>query len=318
MVSLVKIGGALTRIAIIGFGSQAKAWALNLKDSGKNVHIALRPDSSSHQEVKGLGMPSIELGTELKSFDVFILLTPDHTHFEILKTYEKFFPEDAKIIYAHGYSYIKHDLKSSFPKWDHLLLAPKAIASEVRFQYETKGKLGAIMSLEGSKNPENDRGPILDIAKGIGITAGPYENSFRDETYADLFSEQSILCSLLPYGALHSYNKLRERGIGKEMAYMECWYEVKLIADTMIKLGPLKFFELISPNALIGGEKARKLIFNDDYNKMAEGLLDDIWDNKFFQEVDNQDFDALKKEVMGFWKNEELNKVHEDLKESLF
>jgi ketol-acid reductoisomerase len=307
----------LTRIAIVGFGSQAKAWALNLKDSEKNVHIALRPGSTSHQEVAALGLKSIELGSKLREFSVFILLTPDHTHKEILDTYQEFIHEGSKIIYAHGYSYIKHNLKNKFKTWDHLLLAPKAIASEVRFQFETGGKLGAIMSLEGSNDPK-DRELLQDIAKGIGITAGPYENSFKDETYADLFSEQSILCSLLPYGALHSYNKLRERGIGKEMAYMECWYEVKLIADTMIKLGPLKFFELISPNALIGGEKARKLIFNEEYNKVANKLLDDIWENKFFQEVDNQNFDALKNEVMSFWKNEELNTVHEDLKENLF
>ncbi|RLA63319.1 MAG: hypothetical protein DRQ88_05770 [Epsilonproteobacteria bacterium] len=308
----------LTRLVIIGFGSQAKAWALNLLDSGKNVHIALRPESASLEDARGLGLSVIELGPQLQDFNIFILLTPDHTHKDILDTYQEFISSDSKIIYAHGYSYIKHDLKNRFPHWDHLLLAPKAIASEVRFQYETKGKLGAIMSLEGSSHAEKDKVLLKDIAKNIGITAGPYENSFKDETYADLFSEQSILCSLLPYGALHSFNKLRKRGISKEMAYMECWYEVKLIADTLIKLGPLKFFELISPNALIGGEKAQKLIFNDEYNKISEGLLDDIWENKFFQEVDNQDFDSLKKEVLNFWSKEELNKVHQDLKESLF
>ena len=308
----------MTHIVIIGFGSQAKAWALNLLDSKKFVHIALRPESPSIKEARGLGISTFELGPKLKDFKIFILLTPDHTHKEILETYQDFIPSGSKIIYAHGYSYVKHDLKNRFPNWDHLLLAPKAIASEVRFQFETKGKLGAIMSLEGSSNQGEDRELLKEIATAIGITAGPYENSFRDETYADLFSEQSILCSLLPYGALHSFNKLREKGISKEMAYMECWYEIKLIADTMTKLGPLKFFELISPNALIGGEKAQKLIFNDEYNKMAQGLLDDIWENKFFQEVDNQDFDVLKKEVMDFWKNEELSQVHQELKESLF
>ena len=102
----------MTRIAIIGFGSQAKAWALNLKDSGKNVHIALRPDSPTHLEVKGLGIDSIELGPKLSEFKIFILLTPDHTHQEILKTYSEFIPDGAKIIYAHGYSFIKHDLKT--------------------------------------------------------------------------------------------------------------------------------------------------------------------------------------------------------------
>ena len=125
MVSLVKIGGALTHIAIIGFGSQAKAWALNLKDSGKNVHIALRPNSPTHLEVVSLGLNSLELGPKLSAFNVFILLTPDHTHKDILKTYQEFIPKGSKIIYAHGYSFVKHDLKTMFKDFDHLLLAPE-------------------------------------------------------------------------------------------------------------------------------------------------------------------------------------------------
>jgi ketol-acid reductoisomerase len=307
----------MTHIIIIGFGSQAKAWALNLKDSGENVHIALRYQSQSLATAKELGLKTLTLGPDLKYFRNFALLTPDHTHQRILHENREFIQKGSKIILAHGYSYTRHDLKTEYPDWDFLLFAPKAIASELRFQFESKGKLAAVMSTEGSKDPLDGR-LIGRLAKSLGITAGPFETTFQDETFADLFSEQSILCSLLPYGALSSYKKLREKGISKEIAYLECWYEIKLIADAMVKMGPEKFFELISPNALFGGEKARKLLLDERFNSASLELLKDIWSEKFFREIDGTDFETLREEIIGFWRKEELAQTHQELKRSLF
>lgn len=307
------------QIVIIGYGSQAKAWALNLRDSQKDVYIALRENSPNAKLALKNGFPTLIIGKDsLKSFNNFVMLTPDHIQTNLLENLKNEISDGAKIIYAHGFSFTKDHLKTRFPKWAHLLLAPKAIASEVRFQFETGGKLGAIYSLEGSFNPEEDETFLFELAKAIGITAGPYKSTFEEETYADLFSEQSILCSLLPYGALHSFNKLIEKGIPKELAYFECWYEVKLIADTMVKIGPEKFFDLISPNALIGGEKARKILFDDNYLKKLDKLADDIWEKKFFLEGDSTDIAEVKKNVLEFWNKETLTKVHEELGSHLF
>lgn len=310
--------GLLAHIVIVGFGSQAKAWALNLKDSGANVYIALRETSPSIKEAKDLNLKTIILGPQLRDFSNFVILTPDHTHDQILNENKQFIGNGSKIILAHGFSYVKNSFKEKYPAWTFLMLAPKAIASEVRFQYETKGKLGAVISTEGSNDPESDSRLLKELATAIGITAGPFETTFKDETYADLFSEQSILCSLIPYGALHSYNKLRAKGISKEMAYLECWYEVKLITDALIKLGPLKFFNLISPNALIGGEKAKRAIFSSNYEEVSDQIMNDIWSGKFFKEVDETDFLNIKQEVLSFWKNEELVQVHNELSGRLF
>ena len=310
--------GSLTHLVIIGFGSQAKAWALNLKDSGANVYIALRESSPSFKEAQSLELQTLTLGPELKNFSNFAILTPDHTHQQILEDNKQYILDGSKIILAHGFSYVKNSFKEKHPYWSFLMLAPKAIASELRFQFETKGKLGAVISTEGSKDRESDLKLLNELAKAIGITAGPFEETFKDETFADLYSEQSILCSLIPYGALHSYKKLREKGISKEVAYLECWYEVKLITDALIKLGPLKFFNLISPNALIGGEKARKAIFNKNYEEVSDQLINDIWNGKFFKEVDETDFDAIKQGVKTFWENEELTQVHDELSGRLF
>ncbi len=305
-------------IVIIGFGSQAKAWALNLKDSGANVYIALRESSPSIKEAKDLGLKTIILGPDLLDFNIFAVLTPDSTHEKILNEYKEFINKDSKIILAHGFSFVKNSFQEVYPNWNFLMLAPKAIASEVRFQFETKGKLGGVFSVESSNNKEFDTLLLKELARAIGITAGPYETTFKNEAFADLYSEQSILCSLIPYGALHSFKKLREKGISKEMAYLECWYEVKLITDALIKLGPSKFFNLISPNALIGGEKAKNLFFNKEFEAVNNQLIEDIWTGKFFKEVEEIDFENLKKEVNTFWENEEITKVHNELSGELF
>ncbi len=306
------------RLAIIGFGNQAKAWALNLRDSNKEVHILVRKNGPSWNLANSMGFPTLDWDQSLESFDTFIMLTPDDVHTNILNQLTDFIRPGSRIIYAHGFSFTSGDYQNKFPKWSHLLLAPKAIASEVRFQFETDGKLGAVSSLEASLDPKSDKEILLDLAQSIGITSGPYFTSFKQETIADLFSEQTLLCSLLPYGALSSFNKLIEIGVEEELAYFECWYEVKLIADTMVQLGPKKFFELISPNALLGGEKARKILFDEQFDKKINKLLEDIKNESFFDEVSRADFSQVKKEVLHFWENQKLNQVHSVLGKELF
>ena len=309
-------------ILVIGFGSQAKSWALNLRDSGFDVHIILRKNSPSIGLVEKLGFQTLIFGeSNLGPYSTFLMLTPDHTHESILKTYSKHFPLKSNFIYAHGFSYCQGSFEKIFPQFNHLLLAPKAIASEVRFQYETKGKLGAAYSTEMIKDPkqkESAQKTLIELAEGIGINVGPFPTSFKEECYADLFSEQSILCSLLPYVASMSFRKLREKGISQEIAYFECWAELKLICDALTKLGPASFFNLISPNALIGGEKAKNLLFDDDFEQKLNSLMDDIWSKKFFKEVESTDIEQLRKKVNSYWETQEIQKLHKTLGTELF
>lgn len=309
-------------ILIIGFGSQAKSWALNLRDSGFDIHIILRKNSSSINLVKKLGFEVLFFGeSDLSPYSTFLMLTPDHTHKTILNNYRKDFPKKSNFIYAHGFSYCHGSFKEGFPEFNHLLLAPKAIASEVRFQYETQGKLGAAYSTEMVKDPSQKKvahGTLMELAKGIGINVGPFPTSFKEECYADLFSEQSILCSLLPYASSLSFKKLREKGVSKEIAYFECWAELKLICDALTKIGPANFFKLISPNALIGGEKAKNLLFDDDFEQKLNSLMDDIWSKKFFEEVETTDIEQLRNKVNSYWETQEIQKLHETLGKELF
>lgn len=304
---------------MIGFGSQAKAWALNLRDGGHDVIIGLRENSPSAEIVSALGFKNFLLGKEnFPRNSALLLLIPDHLHVHFLNENSDFIPDGNRIVYAHGYSLTKSALQNTYPKFSHLLLAPKAIASEVRFQFETKGKLGALYSTEHALDSKIDKDFIFSLAKEIGITAGPFVVSFEEEMRADLFSEQALLCGLIPYAALTCYNKLREKGIPKEAAYMECWLETKLICDAMVKMGPVEFFKLISPNALIGGEKAQKQLLSPAYMKTLDGLIEDIWDKNFFKECDETDISKLKNEVLEYWQAQELSQTHEELSKDLF
>lgn len=301
-------------IAIIGLGNQAKAWALNLRDSGWNVKIGLRPNSSSIEKAKSLNFETFDY-TQNNDSDSFAILTPDDTHYEVVTSIAKN-NKEATFIYAHGFGLLYTNLLVEQKLANHLLLAPKAIASELRFQYETKGKNGGVYSFEGVHD-ENVKLWGLELGKDLGLSS-LHKASIEDETKADLFSEQSLLCSILPYAALYSFKQLREEGISKEVAYFECWYEVKLIVDTLIKIGPDKFFNLISPNALIGSEIGRSAIFTDDYFKALHQMYQHINSGDFEKQVAKVNINQVRKDVLTFWQNEELTQLHQLMQKELF
>ena len=304
----------MKNIAIIGFGNQAKAWAMNLRDSGWKVKIGLRPTSNSMALASELGFETFNY-TETNSEKNFAILTPDDTHFDVVKTIGEY-NKNATFIYAHGFGLLYTELQTQFNEANHLLLAPKAIASELRFQYETKGKNGGVYSFEGLKDKGLEEWSLA-LGKDLGLNS-LHEATIEHETKADLFSEQSLLCSVLPYAALYSFKQLREAGISKEVAYFECWYEVKLIVDTLIKIGPEKFFNLISPNALIGSEIGRSAIFTDHYFIALNNIYNHIQSGEFEKQLKNVNIDQVRKDVLKFWQKEELTTLHQTMQKELF
>ena len=306
------------KLAIIGFGNQAKSWALNLRDSGYEITVILRPESGSIGLAKKMGFQVQTLESDLSNHNSFAVLIPDNDQSAFFNKYSHQFTTDSLFLYAHGHSLVSEKINEKYPQFQHALFAPKAIASELRFQYETKGGLGAVYSVELVNNKEKIQDQILELAKDLGINCGPYEVMIQDETFADLFSEQSILCSVLPYVSLEIFNKLRKKGIKAELCYFEAWYEVKLIADTLMKVGPEKFFELISPNALIGAQKGREILLNEEFNNNLDQLLEEIYSGQFFSEIKESNYDELKKQTLGFWKGQELSQVHKKFENHLY
>ena len=299
-------------ITIIGFGSQAKAWALNLKDSKQDVLIALKKSSTSRELASKLGFSIVDLeSAALKQSSILVMLIPDDQHLKFMAANHSYLSPGAHILYAHGFSLSKEDLSKRFPQFQHALLAPKAIASEVRYQYEIHGKIGAAYF---APSPESEK-VLKNVARHAGFTA-LYKSHFDEETKADLFSEQSFLCSILPYVALKSYNVLRKNGVNQEVAFMECFLELKSISQAIVTLGPEAFFKLISPNALIGSQKGRHLLLGSEFDKSLEKLIEEINNKKFYKEVE-VDADLLRTQVLAEWDKEELTQVFKRLKADL-
>lgn len=297
-------------LVIIGFGSQAQAWAHNFTLSERSFVIALRRESTSLKKVQELGYQAIELGPDLNQYHDFAMLLPDHVQSEVLLTIAPHLREGARIVYAHGWSLTRNKLIEQHPHFSHLLFAPKAIASAIRSASQGINKFRVVIGMEFSKSIEFDHQWMEQLARDLFAQLPFIQSSAKEEMTADLFSEQSLLCSLLPYGALHSFNFLIKKGISPEVAYIECWSEVKLIADAMMAKGPAGLFELISPNALAGGEKARKLVFNNQYEDYLSKLYSDIENGHFFQEIDDLDMAKVRQEVLSSWQKEAINAMH--------
>ncbi len=299
------------QLSIIGFGNQARAWALNLRDSGFPVRIALRAGSPSEKEARSSTLGLVEIGSsEFYQSEAVALLIPDDEQEKFLASHGEKLKPGARILYAHGYSVSRKNLQTKFPALEHILFAPKSIGTELRKQFELKGKLGAVFSLEYVKGnrPETEIW-LRTLASSLGITMGPYATSFLRETNADLYSEQGLLCSLIPYAASEMFRHLIEEGTEPELAYFECWHELKLIINAMIDKGPEGFFDLISPNALIGSEKGYQRLMTDDFKNRMRSLLEEIKSGDFDREVENADVPALRKKISARWSQDELNKT---------
>ncbi len=307
----------MMHITIIGFGNQAKAWAQNLKDSGYPVSIAIRENSNSLKDAEKYHLPIKIIGSqEFYDSSIFALLIPDENHFEFLKEHSEKMSPNSTVIYAHGFSMVKNKLFEHFPGMNHLLFAPKAIATELRAQFILKGKLGAVYSTEycTDQTLHQSQNIINQLSLGLGINLGPFHTSFRNEMIADLFSEQGILCSLIPYVAHEMVRSLVAIGIEPEVAYLECWHELKLIINAMIESGPKRFFDLISPNALVGSEKGKNLLINDSFKNKLSDLLSDISNEKFLTEIEKTNINQLRNSIQDFWSNSELEKAHQLMK----
>ncbi|MBY0518770.1 MAG: hypothetical protein K2P81_17800 [Bacteriovoracaceae bacterium] len=304
---------AENNIVIVGFGNQAKAWCANLHDSGFKVHVLLRHDSKSRslipKDFKILDWQAPMQGHPMA------FLVPDHEIAGALASLSAYIPAGTTLYYAHGFALIEEKLNEKFPQFNHVLLAPKAIGTEVRATYVDRRALGGVYSVEMVHEDERKKIEALTLktARALGITWGPYAVGVKQEMQADLFSEQAVLCSVIPEACRISFNMLIEKGIPPELAYFELWHEVGLIVKVMVDKGPEAFFHLISPNALIGAEKGRTLLCNEPFAKNMKTLLSDIESGKFAKEAASTDVEKLRHDTVLRWKNDPFGKTIEKM-----
>ena len=225
------------KIAVLGYGSQGHAHALNLHESGYNVVVGLRQDSSSVAKAEAAGLKVMSIADASKWADIIMILVPDT---EQKKTYDNEIAPGLEagnlILFAHGFN-IRFDLINPPANVDVAMVAPKGPGHLVRRTYSEGGGVPALVAVHQDATG-NAHALALAYADGIGATrAGVLETTFTEETETDLFGEQAVLCGGVSALVKAGYETLVEAGYQPESAYFECLHELKLIVDLMYEEG---------------------------------------------------------------------------------
>ena len=240
------------RIAIIGYGSQGHAHALNLNDSGMNVVVGLRKEGASWGKAEKAGLKVAEIRDAVKDADLVMLLMPDET---IASVYQAdiapVIKQNAALAFAHGFN-VHYGQVSPRADLDVIMIAPKAPGHTVRGTYAQGGGVPCLIAVH-QDTTGNARNVALAYASAIGGgKAGIIQTNFREETETDLFGEQAVLCGGTVELIKAGFETLVEAGYAPEMAYFECLHELKLIVDLIYEGGIANMNYSISNNAEFG------------------------------------------------------------------
>ncbi len=288
-------------VAIIGYGSQGHAHALNLRDSGVNVLVGLRKDSRSRPKAEAEGLRVIEPAAAAREADVIMLVVPDETAAQIY--HEEIAPglqPGNHLAVAHGFNV--HFRQIVAPEGVSVwLVAPKGPGHTVRGHYAEGKGVPCLVAVD--QDPNGDALPVaLAYAKGIGGgRAGILETSFREETETDLFGEQSVLCGGLTALMQAGYETLVEAGYSPEMAYFECIHEVKLIVDLIYEGGVANMRYSVSNTAEYGDLTRGPRLIDDSVKQRMKQVLAEIQKGEFAREfiLENRagrpSFEALRR-----------------------
>ena len=278
-------------VAIIGFGSQGHAHAMNLNDSGANVVVGLRPGSAHAAKAEAAGIKVLGIEEAAEAGDIVMILAPDELQAEIYKNQiEKHMKEGNVLAFAHGFN-IHYSQITPADYLDVIMIAPKGPGHTVRSQYvEGKGVPSLIAVYQDASGKAKDY--ALAYASGIGAgRAGILETTFKEETETDLFGEQAVLCGGVTELMKAGFDTLVEAGYEPEMAYFECIHEMKLIVDLINEGGFDKMRYSISNTAEYGDYRTGTRIITEDTRKAMKQVLAEIQDGTFASEF-RQEFNA--------------------------
>ncbi|HWA45509.1 MAG TPA: ketol-acid reductoisomerase [Hypericibacter adhaerens] len=270
------------KVAVVGYGSQGHAHALNLKDSGvKDVRVALKPGSASIKKAEAAGFQVMTPADAAKWADIVMMLTPDELQ-------AKIYTDDlhanmrpgAAIAFGHGLN-IHFRLIEPRSDIDVFMVAPKGPGHTVRSEYQKGGGVPCLVAV--AQNPSGNALEIaLSYASAIGGgRSGIIETDFREECETDLFGEQVVLCGGLTALIQAGYETLVDAGYAPEMAYFECLHEVKLIVDLIYEGGIANMRYSISNTAEYGDYTRGPRIVTEETKKEMKRILDDIQSGRF-------------------------------------
>ena len=273
------------KIAIVGYGSQGRAHALNLHDSGaKNVAVALKPGSATAKKVEADGLKVMSVADAAKWADVLMVLAPDELQRGIYTNeIEPNIRDGAALLFAHGLN-VHFGLIEPKASVDVLMVAPKGPGHTVRGEYQKGGGVPCLIPVH-----QNATGGAMDLglayASAIGGgRSGIIETNFREECETDLFGEQAVLCGGLVELIRAGFETLVEAGYAPEMAYFECLHEVKLIVDLIYEGGIANMNYSISNTAEYGEYVTGPRIVTPDTKAEMKRVLEDIQSGRFVRD----------------------------------
>jgi ketol-acid reductoisomerase len=271
-------------VAIIGFGSQGHAHALNLKDSGVNVVVGLRPDSASVAQAIDGGLEVVDPADASSRGDIVMMLVPDERHREIYEGgVADGISEGNMLLFGHGFS-IHYDEVAPPAGVDVGLVAPKGPGHLVRRQFLEGSGVPGLIAIEQDATG-NAKALALAYAKGIGCTrGGVIETTFKDETETDLFGEQAVLCGGASALVQAGFETLVEAGYDPQMAYFECLHELKLIVDLMYEKGLAGMRFSISNTAEYGDYTRGTRVIDENVRAEMKKILTEIQSGDFARE----------------------------------
>ncbi|KKZ11277.1 MAG: ketol-acid reductoisomerase [Candidatus Synechococcus spongiarum SP3] len=268
-------------VAVVGYGSQGHAHALNLRDSGVKVIVGLHEESRSAAKARADGLEVVAVQEAAARANWIMLLLPDEVQKQVYEASVAPHLSAGKVLgFAHGFN-IRFQLIVPPANVDVVMIAPKGPGHTVRWEYENGQGVPALFAI--AQDASGQARPLaMAYAKGIGATrAGILETSFKEETETDLFGEQAVLCGGLSALVKAGFETLVEAGYQPELAYFECLHEVKLIVDLMVKGGLTAMRDSISNTAEYGDYVSGPRLITDDTKAEMRRLLAEIQDGSF-------------------------------------
>src|ERR1700749_4012951 len=268
------------RIAILGYGSQGRAHALNLKDSGFDVVVGVRKKGASWKKAKKDGLEVAEPVDAAEGADLVAMLVPDLAQKALYAEVEKSLKKNAKLLFAHGFNIHSKHIKPR-KDLDVVLIAPKGPGGLVRRQYQEGRGVPCLIAVAQDATGKA-HAKALGYAHGIGGTrGGVLDTTFAEETETDLFGEQAVLCGGATELVVKGFETLVEAGYQPEVAYYECLHELKLIVDLLHEGGLKKMHQFISDTAKHGDLTRGPRVINDRTKKEMSKVLKEIQTGKF-------------------------------------
>ena len=268
------------RIAILGYGSQGRAHALNLKESGFDVVVGVRRGGESWKRARREGLRVAEPAAAVQEADLVAVLVPDPVQKELYQSIRKGLKKGATLLFAHGFNVHFRQIRPR-QDLDVVLIAPKGPGDLVRRQY-TQGRGVPCLLAVAQDASGKAKARALAYAHGIGGTrGGVLETTFAEETETDLFGEQAVLCGGTTELVVKGFETLVEAGYQPEVAYYECLHELKLIVDLLHEGGLAKMHQFISETAKYGDLTRGPRIVDERVKKEMRKVLKEVQSGKF-------------------------------------